>query len=118
LLCSTLRILAFNTAIFYITMSLATLVNGADCGPLNPLQGLTKNLDNDRGLQQVHATRNVYLSLTSDVNEHFHRTTLGPTGLVLRKAYASTYPCSRPFPLTSHSSCSGIPYGADSTFEL
>ncbi|KAF8499718.1 hypothetical protein F5888DRAFT_1802201 [Russula emetica] len=33
-------------------MSLATLVNGADCGPLNPLQGLTKNLDSDRGLQQ------------------------------------------------------------------
>jgi peroxin-5 len=33
-------------------MSLATLVNGADCGPLNPLQGLTKNLHNDRGVQQ------------------------------------------------------------------
>jgi peroxin-5 len=44
-------------------MSLATLVNGADCGPLNPLQGLTKNLDSDRGLQQVHATGNVYPSL-------------------------------------------------------
>jgi hypothetical protein len=39
----------------YLTMSLATLVNGADCGPLNPIQGLTKNLDSDRGLQQVHA---------------------------------------------------------------
>ena len=38
-------------------MSLATLVNGADCGPLNPLQGLTKNLDSDRGVQQVHTTR-------------------------------------------------------------
>jgi hypothetical protein len=44
-------------------MSLATLVNGADCGPLNPLQGLTKNLDSDRGLQQVHATGNLYPSL-------------------------------------------------------
>ena len=44
-------------------MSLATLVNGADCGPLNPLQGLTKILDSDRGLQQVHATGNVCLLL-------------------------------------------------------
>ena len=43
----------------YLTMSLATLVNGADCGPLNPLRGLTKNLDSDRGMQQVHATGNV-----------------------------------------------------------
>jgi len=43
-------------------MSLATLVNGADCGPLNPLQGLTKNLDSDRGLQQVHTSGNVYPS--------------------------------------------------------
>ncbi|KAI0302639.1 hypothetical protein BC826DRAFT_1089741 [Russula brevipes] len=34
-------------------MSLVTLVNGgADCGPVNPLQGLTKNLDSDRGVQQ------------------------------------------------------------------
>jgi peroxin-5 len=44
-------------------MSLATLVNGADCGPSNPLQGLTKNLDSDRGLQQVHAPENIYPSL-------------------------------------------------------
>ncbi|KAI0000546.1 hypothetical protein BJV77DRAFT_1058106 [Russula vinacea] len=35
-------------------MSLAALVNGADCGPLNPLQGLTKNLDSDRGVLQDH----------------------------------------------------------------
>lgn len=39
------------------TMSLAALVSGADCGPANPLQGLTKNLNSDRGLQQVHTTR-------------------------------------------------------------
>ena len=96
-------------------MSLATLVNGADCGPLNPLQGLTKNLDNDRGLQQVHATENVY---PSDVDERVHRTTLGSTGLVLHDAYVNTCLCSRPFPLTSHSSWTGIPYGADSTFKL
>ncbi|KAI0001310.1 hypothetical protein BJV74DRAFT_92102 [Russula compacta] len=33
-------------------MSLAALVNGADCGPANPLQSLTKNLDTERGVQQ------------------------------------------------------------------
>jgi hypothetical protein len=52
------------------------------------------------------------------VNEHFHRTTLASTALVLREAYANTCPCSRPLPLTSHSSWTGIPYGTDSTFEL
>jgi hypothetical protein len=98
-------------------MSLATLVNGADCGPLNPLQGLTKNLDTDRGMQQVHATGNVSI-VALDVDEHFHRTTLGPTGLVLHEAYANTFPCSRPFLLTSHSSWAGIPHGADSALEL
>ncbi|KAI0695451.1 hypothetical protein BC835DRAFT_1306007 [Cytidiella melzeri] len=35
-------------------MALPMLVNGADCGPINPLQGLTKQLDRDRGLQQDH----------------------------------------------------------------
>ncbi|KAH9040144.1 hypothetical protein EDB85DRAFT_1927275 [Lactarius pseudohatsudake] len=35
-------------------MSLAALATGAECGPMNPLQGLTKNLDGDRGLQQDH----------------------------------------------------------------
>ena len=38
-------------------MSLAALVSGSDCGPANPLQGLTKNLDSDRGLQQVPMPR-------------------------------------------------------------
>ena len=81
-------------------MSLAALVNGADCGPLNPLQGLTKNFESDRGLQQVRATGNVYSSLPFD--ELLHRTTLGSTGLVLREAYVNTYtrPYSHAFPLT------------------
>lgn len=35
------------------TMSLPLLVNSADCGPVNPLQGLTKTFDRDRGVQQV-----------------------------------------------------------------
>ncbi|KAI0268778.1 hypothetical protein BC834DRAFT_867179 [Gloeopeniophorella convolvens] len=35
-------------------MSLAALANGADCGPINPLQGLAKNFGDDRGLQQDH----------------------------------------------------------------
>jgi peroxin-5 len=34
-------------------MALPMLINGADCGPSNALQGLTKNFDHDRGLQQV-----------------------------------------------------------------
>jgi len=34
-------------------MALPLLINGADCGPSNALQGLTKNFDHDRGLQQV-----------------------------------------------------------------
>ncbi|KAI0675284.1 TPR-like protein [Trametes maxima] len=33
-------------------MSLPLLVNGAECGPSNPLQGLSKRFDQDRGLQQ------------------------------------------------------------------
>ncbi|KAH9858748.1 TPR-like protein [Lenzites betulinus] len=33
-------------------MSLPMLVNGADCGPSNPLQGLSKRFDHDRGMQQ------------------------------------------------------------------
>ncbi|EPQ57698.1 hypothetical protein GLOTRDRAFT_16305, partial [Gloeophyllum trabeum ATCC 11539] len=33
-------------------MALPMLVGGADCGPVNPLQGLAKRLDQDRGAQQ------------------------------------------------------------------
>ncbi|KAH8093943.1 TPR-like protein [Cristinia sonorae] len=33
-------------------MALPLLVNGADCGPINPLQGLSKRFDQDRGIQQ------------------------------------------------------------------
>ncbi|KIJ67979.1 hypothetical protein HYDPIDRAFT_83728 [Hydnomerulius pinastri MD-312] len=33
-------------------MSLSMLVGGADCGPSNPLQSLTKRFDQDRGVQQ------------------------------------------------------------------
>jgi hypothetical protein len=57
----TLPYSSFQHNIHRFTMSLATLVSGAECGPANPLQGLTKNLDSDRGLQQVHTTR-VYIS--------------------------------------------------------
>ena len=35
-------------------MSLPMLFNsGAECGPINPLQGLSKRFDQDRGIQQV-----------------------------------------------------------------
>ncbi|KAK0461267.1 uncharacterized protein EV420DRAFT_1531213 [Desarmillaria tabescens] len=33
-------------------MSLPLLVGGAECGPVNPLQGLSKRFDQDRGVQQ------------------------------------------------------------------
>ncbi|KAI0081326.1 TPR-like protein [Panus rudis PR-1116 ss-1] len=33
-------------------MSLPLLVSGAECGPVNPLQGLSKRFDQDRGVQQ------------------------------------------------------------------
>ncbi|KAL5528553.1 hypothetical protein ACEPAF_7689 [Sanghuangporus sanghuang] len=33
-------------------MALPLLINSADCGPVNPLQGLTKRFDHDRGIQQ------------------------------------------------------------------
>ena len=34
-------------------MALPALISGADCGPLNPLQSLSKQFDKDRGIQQV-----------------------------------------------------------------
>ncbi|KAI0663535.1 TPR-like protein [Cubamyces menziesii] len=37
-------------------MSLPMLVNGAECGPSNPLQGLSKRFDQDRGIQQDQFT--------------------------------------------------------------
>ncbi|KAJ3537512.1 hypothetical protein NM688_g6677 [Phlebia brevispora] len=37
-----------------VNMSLSMLVGGAECGPANPLQGLSKQFDRDRGLQQDH----------------------------------------------------------------
>ncbi|KAF9469921.1 hypothetical protein BDZ94DRAFT_1317018 [Collybia nuda] len=35
-------------------MALPMLVGGSDCGPSNPLQGLSKQFDQDRGAQQDH----------------------------------------------------------------
>ncbi|THH15137.1 hypothetical protein EW146_g5294 [Bondarzewia mesenterica] len=48
-------------------MSLPMLVNGADCGPVNPLQGLTKRFDQDRGLQQV---RREHIVVETDSHPH------------------------------------------------
>ncbi|KAF7315501.1 hypothetical protein MIND_00065400 [Mycena indigotica] len=39
-------------------MALPLLVNNADCGPSNPLQGLSKRFDQDRGIQQDHFAAN------------------------------------------------------------
>jgi hypothetical protein len=71
-------------------MSLATLVNGADCGPANPLQSLTKNLESDRGFQQVHAAR-MCIHTFLYIDKALNRITLNLTGLVLREAYACTF---------------------------
>lgn len=47
-------------------MALPMLFNGQDCGPSNPLQGLTKQFDRDRGIQQVACLRcGLLASLTS-----------------------------------------------------
>lgn len=34
-------------------MALPMLVGGAECGPSNPLQALSKRFDQDKGIQQV-----------------------------------------------------------------
>lgn len=70
-------------------MSLAALANGADCGPVNPLQSLTKSLENDRGLQQVHVAR-MCIRTFCDVDMAFRRITLELAGLTAREAYVCT----------------------------
>lgn len=42
-------------------MALPSLINGAECGPVNPLQSLSKQFDKDRGIQSVR--RPVILTL-------------------------------------------------------
>jgi peroxin-5 len=38
-------------------MALPMLVSGgAECGPSNPLQGLSKRFDQDKGIQQVYSS--------------------------------------------------------------
>ena len=69
-----------------LAMSLATLVNGAGCGPVNPLQSLTKNLENDRGLQQVHVAW-MCIRTVCNVNMAFRRIILELAGLTALEAY-------------------------------
>lgn len=48
------HVTALDTLPFHTTMSLPMLfAGGAECGPSNPLQGLSKRFDQDRGVQQV-----------------------------------------------------------------
>lgn len=44
-------------------MSFGSLVNGADCGPINPLNQLSKLYNNDRGVQQVSSPSLVYIEI-------------------------------------------------------
>lgn len=48
-------------------MALSMLVGGADCGPSNPLQGLSKRFDQDRGIQQVPSTLRHLLNRSSSL---------------------------------------------------
>jgi hypothetical protein len=60
-------------------MSLPLLVGGsAECGPSanNPLRGLTKNFDKDRGVQQVRTVSP--LDPTLPLNVSFHSGSFGP----------------------------------------
>jgi hypothetical protein len=67
------------------TMALPMLVGGgAECGPSNPLQGLSKRFDQDRGLQQVSATTCIILN---GVSCSTLRITLAQVVLDLRKRY-------------------------------
>ncbi|KAG8887577.1 hypothetical protein FRB98_009419 [Tulasnella sp. 332] len=55
--------------------TLSSLVSGTDCGPINPLQGLSKRFDSDRGAQQdqfgsgrAGSSREVFRSQEPQVN--------------------------------------------------
>ena len=52
-------------------MSLPMLINGADCGPANPLQSLAKRFDQDRGLQQVRYGSPSYTYVLSVRQDYF-----------------------------------------------
>ncbi|KAL9711601.1 hypothetical protein Ac2012v2_004672 [Leucoagaricus gongylophorus] len=57
-------------------MSLPMLFNsGAECGPINPLQGLSKRFDQDRGIQQDHIG-----APTAGSSRDAFRTQIGPSG--------------------------------------
>ena len=79
------------------TMSLPLLVNGADCGPVNPLQGLTKTFDRDRGVQQVATHAALVGCALREAN--FVGSFWCRTGWVLEGGMCSVVPrtCSRPY---------------------
>ncbi|KAJ7902083.1 hypothetical protein B0H14DRAFT_2669831 [Mycena olivaceomarginata] len=58
-------------------MALPMLVNNADCGPSNGLQGLSKRFDQDRGLQQDHFAG---ASRAGSSRETFRSQTIAPNG--------------------------------------
>jgi hypothetical protein len=52
-------------------MALPMLVNNSECGPSNPLQGLSKRFDQDRGIQQVRSIRDSTLTGSHRVGKDF-----------------------------------------------
>ncbi|KAI0315953.1 hypothetical protein OF83DRAFT_305121 [Amylostereum chailletii] len=83
-------------------MALPMLVSGADCGPSNPLQGLTKTFDRDRGLQQDYFGA----GRASSSRETFRTAQSSAPGLGQEAAQFFSTPnqISSPPPLAGHTS--------------
>lgn len=71
-------------------MALPMLVGGADCGPINPLQGLSKNFDQDRGIQQA-GTLMFSQPMSNSSSSHYRINSQAVLGLPERCAYQRTY---------------------------
>ncbi|EGN99677.1 hypothetical protein SERLA73DRAFT_167583 [Serpula lacrymans var. lacrymans S7.3] len=85
-------------------MALPMLVGGADCGPSNPLQNLSKRFDQDRGIQQDH-----FGARQAGSSSQTFRTHNAPTQDVSQdvarffgngQASASQFSAARPFDLS------------------
>lgn len=106
------------------TMALPMLAGTADCGPLNPLQGLSKELDRDRGLQQVRLScdpqRRIYVSSAGSVSSparwllqaglsRLRPSLFPPLTAAHRRSARSTPPPPRPTTMLPASSLPGPP---------
>jgi hypothetical protein len=67
---------------WYFTMALPMLAGGAECGPSNPLQALTKRFDHDRGLQQVCTRTSHVFKILTFHKDYFGINRAGSSGVV------------------------------------